>query len=258
MVINPDNPTGMVYPEKILREIVSIAEAFNLFLIFDEIYENIIYNGAQTAPMAKVIGKVPGISLKGISKEVPWPGARCGWAEYYNRDQDDEFNKLCQTIDNAKMIEVSATTLPQRAIPKIMTDHRYEPFLKMTSRNIGQRSKKLFDFFTQIPYVNFNLTNGAFYNTIIFKAGALKPKQQLNITDPKIAQLLESWLTPEMPLDQRFVYYLLAAKQVCVVPISAFCSPLLGFRITLLEENLKDQLEIFTRIKEGIMEYCSD
>ena len=258
LVINPDNPTGMVYPEKILREIVSIAEAFNLFLIFDEIYENIIYNGAQTAPMAKVIGKVPGISLKGISKEVPWPGARCGWAEYYNRDQDDEFNKLCQTIDNAKMIEVSATTLPQRAIPKIMTDHRYEPFLKMTSRNIGQRSKKLFDFFTQIPYVNFNLTNGAFYNTIIFKAGALKPKQQLNITDPKIAQLLESWLTPEMPLDQRFVYYLLAAKQVCVVPISAFCSPLLGFRITLLEENLKDQLEIFTRIKEGIMEYCSD
>jgi alanine-synthesizing transaminase len=43
-----------------------------------------------------------------------------------------------------------------------------------------------------------------------------------------------------------------------VVPISAFCSPLLGFRITLLEENLEDQLEIFTRIKEGIMEYCSD
>ena len=60
-----------------------------------------------------------------------------------------------------------------------------------------------------------------------------------------------------MPLDQRFVYYLLAAKQVCVVPISAFCSPLLGFRITLLEVDLEDQLEIFTRIKEGIMEYCS-
>jgi aspartate/methionine/tyrosine aminotransferase len=208
--------------------------------------------------MAKVIGTVPGISLKGISKEVPWPGARCGWAEYYNRDQDDDFNKLCQTIDNAKMIEVSSTTLPQRAIPKIMTDPRYDLFLKSTSQAIGQRSKKLCDFFAEIPYVNFNLTNGAFYNTIIFKVGALKPKQQLNITDPEITHLLENWLTPEMPLDQRFVYYLLAAKQVCVVPISAFCSPLLGFRITLLEEDLEDQLEIFTRIKEGIMEYCSD
>ena len=258
LVINPDNPTGMVYPEKILRAMVAIAKDFSLFLIFDEIYEHIIYNNASTAPMAKVIGTVPGISLKGISKEVPWPGARCGWAEYYNRDQDDDFNKLCQTIDNAKMIEVSSTTLPQRAIPKIMTDPRYDLFLKSTSQAIGQRSKKLCDFFAEIPYVNFNQTNGAFYNTIIFKAGALKPKQQLNITDPKIAHLLENWLTPEMPLDQRFVYYLLAAKQVCVVPISAFCSPLLGFRITLLEEDLEDQLEIFTRIKEGIMEYCSD
>ncbi|MBT5507171.1 MAG: aminotransferase class I/II-fold pyridoxal phosphate-dependent enzyme, partial [Flammeovirgaceae bacterium] len=258
LVINPDNPTGMVYPEKILRAMVAIAKDFSLFLIFDEIYEHIIYNNASTAPMAKVIGTVPGISLKGISKEVPWPGARCGWAEYYNRDQDDDFNKLCQTIDNAKMIEVSSTKLPQRAIPKIMTDPRYDLFLKSTSQAIGQRSKKLCDFFAEIPYVNFNQTNGAFYNTIIFKAGALEPKQQLNITDPKIAHLLENWLTPEMPLDQRFVYYLLAAKQVCVVPISAFCSPLLGFRITLLEEDLEDQLEIFTRIKEGIMEYCSD
>ena len=258
LVINPDNPTGMVYPEKILRAMVAIAKDFSLFLIFDEIYEHIIYNNASTAPMAKVIGTVPGISLKGISKEVPWPGARCGWAEYYNRDQDDDFNKLCQTIDNAKMIEVSSTTLPQRAIPKIMTDPRYDLFLKSTSQAIGQRSKKLCDFFAEIPYVNFNLTNGAFYNTIIFKVGALKPKQQLNITDPEITHLLENWLTPEMPLDQRFVYYLLAAKQVCVVPISAFCSPLLGFRVTLLEEDLEDQLEIFTRIKEGIMEYCSD
>jgi len=89
--------------------------------------------------------------LKGISKEVPWPGARCGWAEYYNRDQDDDFNKLCQTIDNAKMIEVSSTTLPQRAIPKIMTDPRCDPFLKSTSQAIGQRSKKLCDFLLKFP-----------------------------------------------------------------------------------------------------------
>ena len=257
LVINPDNPTGMVYPEKILRAIVAIAKEHSLFLIFDEIYENIIYNNALTAPMAKVIGQVPGISLKGISKEVPWPGARCGWAEYYNRDQDDEFNKLCQTIDSAKMIEVSSTTLPQLAIPKIMTDPRYNLFLKKTNKDIAERSKKLYDFFSNIPYVNINLTNGAFYNTIIFKEGALKPEQRLSILDPKIKQLLTSWITPAMPLDQRFIYYLLAAKQVCVVPISAFHTPLLGFRITLLEENLEDQLEIFIRIKEGIMEYCS-
>ena len=125
--------------------------------------------------------------------------------------------------------------------------------LKKTNKNIAERSKKLYAFFSNIPYVNINLTNGAFYNTIIFKEGALKPEQQLSIRDPKIKQLLTSWINPAMPLDQRFIYYLLAAKQVCVVPISAFHTPLLGFRITLLEENLEDQLEIFIRFKECIM-----
>ena len=258
LVINPDNPTGMVYPRPILEQIVAIATEFNLFLIFDEIYENIIYNNAETAPMAKIIGQVPGISLKGISKEVPWPGARCGWAKYYNRNQDAEFNKLCQTIDNAKMIEVSSTTLPQHAIPRIMSDVRYVEFLKETSKSIGERSKKLHAFFAEIPYVNFNLTNGAFYNTIIFKKGVLKPDQALQISDSNTEALLQSWLHPEMPLDQRFVYYLLAAKQVCVVPISAFCSDLLGFRITLLEENVADQMVIYDRLKAGILEYCEN
>ena len=258
LVINPDNPTGMVYPRPILEQIVAIATEFNLFLIFDEIYENIIYNNAETAPMAKIIGQVPGISLKGISKEVPWPGARCGWAKYYNRNQDAEFNKLCQTIDNAKMIDVSSTTLPQHAIPRIMSDVRYVEFLKETSKSIGERSKKLHAFFAEIPYVNFNLTNGAFYNTIIFKKGVLKPDQALQISDSNTEALLQSWLHPEMPLDQRFVYYLLAAKQVCVVPISAFCSDLLGFRITLLEENVADQMVIYDRLKAGILEYCEN
>ena len=85
LIINPDNPTGMVYPKEILEKMVAIAREFDLFLICDEIYMNIVYNGAKTCTLAEVIGDVPAISLKGISKEFPWPGARCGWAEYYNR-----------------------------------------------------------------------------------------------------------------------------------------------------------------------------
>ena len=87
LIINPDNPTGMVYPRPILEKMVAIAREFDLFLICDEIYMNIIYNGASTCSLAEVIEEVPGIGLKGISKEFPWPGARCGWAEYYNRDR---------------------------------------------------------------------------------------------------------------------------------------------------------------------------
>ncbi len=255
LVINPDNPTGMVYPRSILERIVEIAREFNLFLIFDEIYQNIIYNNASTASMAEVIGDVPGISLKGISKEFPWPGARCGWAEYYNRGADSDFNKLCQTIDNAKMIEVSSTTLPQRAIPRIMGDPRYADFLKETNQQIGERSKYLTEVFSDIEGIQFNLTNGAFYNTIIFKKGALNDHQALKIEDKKVEALIADWLTPDMALDKRFVYYLLAAMQVCVVPISAFASDLLGFRMTLLEADREEQKETYGRIKDGLIEY---
>lgn len=257
LIINPDNPTGMVYTKEILQRMVDIAKEFNLFLICDEIYMNIIYNGAQTCTLAEVVGDVPAISLKGISKEFPWPGARCGWAEYYNRINDVEFARLCDTIDNAKMIEVSSTKLPQLSIPRIMQDARYPQFISETKNKIGRRSAYLNEVFKDVPYVKFNQTNGAFYNTMIFEPGVLKPNQKLRVDDPKVQTLLDRWLdTPTMTMDKRFVYYLLAAKQVCIVPISSFASDLLGFRLTLLEEDEELIAKTFHRIKEGVMEYC--
>ena len=71
LVINPDNPTGYVHTEEGLREIVRIAKQYDLMLIFDEIYANMAYNGTKTTLLADIIGDVPGISMKGISKEYP-------------------------------------------------------------------------------------------------------------------------------------------------------------------------------------------
>lgn len=259
LIINPDNPTGMVYPREILEQMVAIAREFDLFLIVDEIYQNITYNGAVSTPIAQIIGNVPAIALKGISKEIPWPGARCGWAEYYNRKNDSEFDRLCQTLDNAKMIEVSSTKLPQAAIPRIMSDPRYASFRKELNESIGRRSRLISELLADLPQIEFNQTNGAFYNTIIFKEGVLKPNQFMKVGNKDAEQLLENWLRDkEVALDKRFVYYLLAAKQVCVVPISSFCSDLFGFRVTLLEEDEAMLQETFKRIKEGILEYTSN
>ncbi len=255
LVINPDNPTGMVYPESVLRKIVSIAKEFNLFLVFDEIYQNLIYNSASTVTLAEIVDDVPALAMKGISKEFPWPGARCGWIEYYNRSLDKDFDRLCTTLDNAKMIEVSSTSLPQRVIPKIMSDTRYEAFLEETRQHVGQRSKELIEHLGTIKGIKFNQTNGAFYNTIIFEKGVLNAKQKLAIKDVRVSSTLETWLDENMALDKRFVYYLLAAKNICVVPISSFCSDLLGFRITFLEEDPIERELIFEGIKSGIIEY---
>jgi alanine-synthesizing transaminase len=82
--------------------------------------------------------------------------------------------------------------------------------------------------------------------------------QRLRIERSDVRETVEGWVAdPDMPADKRFVYYLLAAKGVCVVPLSSFCSDLMGFRITLLEENQERLIETFTRIREGIEEYLT-
>lgn len=229
----------MVYPRDVLKRIVEIAREFNLFLIADEIYVNITYNGARAYSLAEVIEDVPGISMKGISKELPWPGSRCGWMEYYNRHRDADFNNFCEALDNAKMIEVCSTKLPQVAIPEILGDKRYQPYRNEINERIGRRSKIVSGILGSVPQLTFNETYGAFYNTIIFRDGVLKKGQTLEIDNPKIRALIEKWTEGDIPLDKRFVYYLLGAKGICVVPISSFCSELSGFRVTLLEDDEK-------------------
>ncbi|NVK84293.1 MAG: pyridoxal phosphate-dependent aminotransferase [Cytophagia bacterium] len=257
LIINPDNPTGMVYTRDMLRQIVSIARKFDLFILSDEIYGSITYNGARHYPLSEVIGDVPGIAMKGMSKDMPWPGSRCGWMEFYNRGSDAHFHRLYQTLVSAKMLEVCSTTLPQMALPKVYGDPRFKEYNEEIKVKIGRRSEQITAILQDIPYLYFNPTYGAFYNTIIFKPGTLNMSQSLKVENPKSAELLEGWLKERnMKADKRFVYYLLAAKGVCVVPISSFCSDLLGFRVTLLEEDEELLIETFTKIKEAVMEYC--
>ncbi len=256
LIINPDNPTGMVYPIEILKRFVEIAREFDLFLISDEIYINITYNGTRAYSLPQYIGDVPGIALKGLSKEVPWPGSRCGWAKFYNKDKDEEFGKLCTTLENAKMIEVSSTKLPQLAIPKIMGDPRYPDHLASNNEKIGRRSHLIAEILRKSEHIYFNATSGAFYNTIVFKENRLNNRQSLRIDNPAVKAIVEEWVSkPDVLPDKRFVYYLLAAKGICVVPISSFCSDLRGFRVTLLEDNEELLTRTFTAISEAIEEY---
>lgn len=257
LIINPDNPTGMVYPREVLQRFVEIAREFKLLLIADEIYQNITYNGFEAISLAEVLGDdLPGISLKGISKEFPWPGSRCGWMEFYNKHSSIEFAKLCQTLENAKMIEVCSTMLPQLAIPKIMSHPLYSAYRKEANARIGRRSQLMEDVLAGVKGIKFNKTKGAFYNTIIFDERLLDANQFLPVEDRRVQTLLDGWLLEkEMPHDKRFVYNLLAADRICVVPVSSFCSDLRGFRVTLLEEDEAVFEDTFVRLAKSIEFY---
>ncbi len=256
LIINPDNPTGMVYPEKYLREFVKIAREYNLFLLADEIYTNITFNGVKAVQLCEIIEDVPGIAMKGISKEFPWPGSRCGWMEFYNSRKDEEFNLLVKALNSSKMLEVCSTTLPQMAIPAIMGHPSYKAYRQKLNEEIEERGNIAYDLLRKVNGLVVNRTLGAFYMTVLFKEGALKPNLCLKLKNPDIQNLVDK-LVAGQKLDKRFVYYLLASRGICVVPISSFCSGYMGFRITLLEVDKKRMQWIFKNLRDAITEYLT-
>ena len=258
MIINPDNPTGMVYPPELLKRIVAIARAYDLFIIADEVYGNIVYNGQSTVPISDLIGEVPAIAMKGISKELPWPGSRCGWIEVYNGDRDPRFQKFINSILSSKMNEVCSTTLPQRCLPAIMRHPNYQVYLGERISRYQQMSNIAYDALSQVPGLAVNRTNGAFYMAVPFRDGVLNSTQTLPIENPEVRELVEGIVNaPGVAPDKRFVYYILAHTGICMVPLSSFNTNLLGFRVTLLERDEEQCRRIYATLTEKIAAYLA-
>ncbi len=256
MLINPDNPTGMVYPVETLRKIVAIAGEYDLFIIADEVYNNIVYNEEKTVPISDVIGDVPAIAMKGISKELPWPGSRCGWIEVYNGEKDERFKKYINSILTSKMNEVCSTTLPQKTIPAIMSHPEYKNYLAERISRYERMSNITYNFLKEVPGLMVNRTNGAFYMAVAFQEGLLNNRQSLPIANPEVRELVEKLVNaPGVSADKRFVYYILAHTGICTVPLSSFSTPLQGFRVTLLEKDEKECERIYKTLAGKIGEY---
>lgn len=237
LIINPDNPTGMIYPRRVLEEIVAIAREEDCFLIADEIYARLAWGDDPMTPLAQVLGDVPAIVMRGLSKEVPWPGARCGWIEVYNKDKDPMFARYARTLLDAKRLEVCATTLPQRVLPDIFADQRFPAYVDARKVTYAKRADAAYAVFRNIPGVWAPKPSGAFYYTVVFES--LPAKGTLPIKNTTARKLVEEKVASLSvdEADKRFVYYLMGATGICVVPLSGFNSKLPGFRMTLLERD---------------------
>lgn len=257
LIVNPDNPTGYVYTVEVMQRIVDIARRHDLFIISDEIYSNLVY-GVEHKKLASVIGDVPGIAMRGISKEFPWPGGRCGWIEFYNRDKDDDFNVYTKSLIDAKMLEVCSTTLPQQVLPDIMNDARYYPMLAERNAIYERKAEIAHKILSEVRGVIINKPNGAFYMTVVFEEGVLTASQMLLIQNPDVAVILKTLTSDTITLDKRFVYYLLASTGICVVPLtSGFNSSFNGFRLTLLEPDEEVFTHVLTTLRDALQNYLS-
>ncbi len=79
VLINPNNPTGAVYPRSLLERMVAIAETHGLLLLCDEIYDDIVYDDTPFQPLAPLAGAHPCLSFGGLSKVHRACGYRVGW-----------------------------------------------------------------------------------------------------------------------------------------------------------------------------------
>lgn len=79
VLINPNNPTGSVYPEEILQGIIELARKHSLIIFSDEIYDKILYDQAKHIPIASLAQDVLIITMGGLSKNYRIAGFRAGW-----------------------------------------------------------------------------------------------------------------------------------------------------------------------------------
>lgn len=83
MVINPNNPTGAVYPEHVLQDIVEVARKHGLLILADEIYDKILYDDVVHTPIASLAPDLLSITFNGLSKAYRVAGFRAGWMALY-------------------------------------------------------------------------------------------------------------------------------------------------------------------------------
>lgn len=158
LVINPNNPTGAVYSEKNLREIVSIAGEYGLPLISDEIYDQLTYDEPQT-PMVRIAGDVPVVGFNGVSKVYLAPGWRVGYA--YFHDTDGKLDPLYDAMIRQARVRICLNATAQIAAATALRGDGSH--LTETMRRMRERRDLIYKRLNEIDSVSTRLPEAAFY-----------------------------------------------------------------------------------------------
>lgn len=79
VVINPNNPTGALYPKEVLEQIVEVAREYDLIIFADEIYDRLVMDGLEHVAIASLAPDLLCVNINGLSKSHRVAGFRCGW-----------------------------------------------------------------------------------------------------------------------------------------------------------------------------------
>ena len=158
LICSPNNPTGVMYSEKIVKEIINIAGEYNLPILSDEIYDQIVYEKPFTPPAA-LSNDVPVIGLNGFSKSHLATGWRLGYMYYH--DPENKLEDLKAGIAKLARARLSASSVAQYAAIEILKNpgtHTKEMVGKLKERRDYSYNR-----LRKIEGITCVKPNGAFY-----------------------------------------------------------------------------------------------
>ncbi|KLI98490.1 aminotransferase class I/II-fold pyridoxal phosphate-dependent enzyme [Luteimonas sp. FCS-9] len=233
VLINPNNPTGAVYPRALLERIVAIAQRHGLLLLCDEIYDGITYDGAAFEPIAPIAGDVPCVSFGGLSKVHRACGWRVGWAVLSG--DETRSRDFRNAMDLLGALRLCANVPGQFAIEAALTGIDTIGALCAPGGRLYEARRAVVEACTASRYLQLVEPAGALY---AFPGIAAEYAQGFD--------------------DHAFALELMDAEGVLVVPGNSFNVPYRNhFRVTLLPEPAQLR-EVFARIERVLERQIAD
>jgi alanine-synthesizing transaminase len=230
VVINPNNPTGALYPDSLLRELVEIARQHQLVVFADEIYDKTLYDGHVHTSIASLADDVTFVTFNGLSKNYRSCGYRAGWMVV-----SGEKKRAADYIEGLNMLasmRLCSNTPGQLAIQTALGGYQSIKDLVAPTGRLCKQRDLAYKLLTDIPGVT-----------------VVKPKAALYMfprLDPKLYPIDD---------DQQFAYDLLAEEKVLIVQGTGFNWPTPDhFRLVFLP-NADDLTEAIGRIARFLDHY---
>ncbi len=230
VVINPNNPTGALYPDALLLDLVEIARQHQLTVFADEIYDKTLYDGHTHTSIAALADDVLFVTFNGLSKNYRSCGYRAGWMVV-----SGEKRHAADYIEGLNMLasmRLCSNTPGQLAIQTALGGYQSIKDLVAPGGRLFRQRELAYQLLTQIPGVS-----------------VVKPKAALYMfprLDPKLYPIVD---------DQEFAYELLAEEKVLIVQGTGFnWSTPDHFRVVFLP-NSDDLTDAIGRIARFLDHY---
>jgi alanine-synthesizing transaminase len=162
VVINPNNPTGAVYPREVLTEIVHMAEEHGLIVFADEIYDQILYDDAKHVPLATLSNDVLFVTFNGLSKSHRIPGMRAGWMIVSGK-KSVATDYMCEGLDVLSNMRMCGNTVGQLAIQTALGGYQSLVRLISPGGRLYEQRNAAYECFKSIPGITCVKPRGALY-----------------------------------------------------------------------------------------------